>query len=173
MAPRSWRGVACLLVLAWLLQSLLGLLPWDGAHPLAVHVMPWAGVVFAGVYLLRSGEGMLLVMVSSLAALFFGGNGLSSLAGQQALTLAPFGLVVALAVHRWPAARWTAPLAWCVAFGAVTVAGKFLGFAPSERSLADILVGAGLAMLPGIALLAALNHTLVTLLPKDTDWDAT
>lgn len=172
LAPRSWRGVALLLVLAWLLHNLLGLLPWNGSQPLVVHLMPAAGVVFAGVYLLRAGEGMLLVMAASLLALVLGGGNLASLAGLQALALAPFGLMVALAVQRWPALRWIAPVAWGLSLGAVAVAGKFLGFAPTEGSLKEVLGAAGLVTLPGLALLAALNHTLVILLPKDADWDA-
>lgn len=172
LAPRSWRCVVVLLLTSWLLQVLIGALPWSGEQPLTMHLLPAAWVAFVAIYWFGPGVGVLVTLALGVAGIV-AGDPASSLSAHQSLALVPFALISALALARWPVVRWTAPLAWLLAQASVTVFWWVTGEAEAGRSLSEAIVAAWSVELAGVGTLLGLNFALVTLLPKDMDWDAT
>lgn len=170
LRPLTWQGTVSLMIVAWLLPFVVHALPWDGERPLGAHLLPACWAAFVAVYLYGVGGGLVVALSVPAVKLFAAGQPMFDHAGLLVLELAVFSGFAALALHRWPALRLTAPLAWVLAKGVIMLVVPVLGGAVAPAT--DFFLVALITALPGLAVLLALNAALVQLLPKDRDWDS-
>ncbi len=178
-APRSlfpaktagWREAAVLVVTAWLVPVLVHVIPWSGARPLGVYVLPVFWTTFLAVYFYGAALGAAIGLVTPAINLFL--TGLPGLAavGAMSLEVGFFAVVAALLVRRWPGYRFAAPLAWIVGKAlALTVQYAVPAFGEGENPFLHLLrsTSNGLA---GLAVLALINFLLVAFYPKADPWE--
>lgn len=162
----GWREGAVLVAVAWLVPFLVHLIPWGGARPLGVYVLPVFWTTFLAVYFHGALPGLAVGLVTPLVNLAFTGLPALRMAGNMGLEVAFFVGAAALLAGRWPAFWLTAPLAWVVA-KALALAVQFLvpAFDYSGQPVQHLLRSTqnGLA---GLAVLAAINVLLVVFYPK-------
>jgi hypothetical protein len=162
----GWREGAVLVVVAWLVPFLVHLIPWGGARPLGVYVLPVFWTTFLAVYFYGALPGLAIGLVAPLVNIVFTGLPALRMAGNMGLEVAFFVGTAALLAGRWPAFWLTAPLAW-VAGKALAIAVQFLvpvfGYAdqPFQHLLRSTQNG-----LAGLAVLAVVNVLLVVFYPK-------
>lgn len=168
----SWRETFALLVLAWLVPFLVHLIPWAGERPLGAHLLPAFWTAFVAVYLYGGGVGLLVALLVPVFNVVATGLPALERSGLMTLELVAFVGFAAMLVHRWPSMRLAAPLAWVPAkMLAIAVQWAVPNFAYSRNPVEHFL-GSTTTALAGLGVLFALNALLVTLLPKDQDWDA-
>ena len=162
----GWRETATLLVLAWLVPFLVHLIPWTGARPLGVYVLPVFWTTFVAVYFYGALMGLAVGLVTPLVSLALTGLPALTSVGPMAVEAAGFTLGAAWLVGRWPAFWFAAPLAWVLA-KALAIAGQLV---VSELHNADQAgqhllhsMGNGLT---GLGVLAVINWLLVAFYPK-------
>ena len=168
----TWRETLVLMIVAWLVPFLVHLIPWSGPRPLGLHLLPAFWTAFVAVYAYGFGVGLLVALV--VPAVNFCTTGLPALdrMGLMSLELVAFVGFAALLVHRWPALRLAAPLAWLPARAlAIAVQWALPGFGYT-RDPFEHWLGSLSGSLAGLGVLLALNLALVRLLPKDRDWEA-
>jgi hypothetical protein len=168
----TWRETLVLMIVAWLVPFLVHLIPWAGPRPLGVHLLPAFWTAFVAVYVYGFGVGALVALVVPIVN--FCTTGLPALerTGLMTLELVAFVGFAALLVHRWPALRLAAPLAWLPAkILTIAVQWALPAFAYT-RSPVEHFVSATTASLAGLGVMLAVNIALVQLLPKDRDWEA-
>lgn len=169
--PLTWRGTLVLMGTAWLVPFTVHLLPWTGGQPLGAHLLPTFWAAFVAVYLYGVGGGMVVALTIPLLKFLATDQLLFEHAGRLTLELMVFSALAALAVHRWPALRLIAPLAWLQAKVLVLGLAWALPVFDPVTAPGEQFVTATTLALPGLGVLLALNVALVTLLPKDQDWD--
>ncbi len=172
LRPLTWQGTVSLMIVAWLLSFVVHALPWSGERPLGTYLLPACWAAFVAVYLYGVGGGLVVALSMPAVKLFTAGQPMFDHAGLLVLELAVFSGFAALALHRWPALRLTAPLAWVLAKGVAMLVVPVLGGALTLAQAPDYFLVALITALPGLAVLLALNAALVQLLPKDRDWDS-
>lgn len=170
LGQASWRETLVLMFVAWLVPFVVHLVPWDGARPLGAHLLPAFWTAFVAVYLYGFRVGLLIALVVPVANLLATGLPVPARAALLSLELVLFVGFAAWLLHRWPALRFAAVLAWPAAM-AVTVLVRWLWSEPS-RPVLDSVAANMAGGLAGLSVLAALNLALVQLLPKDRAWDA-
>lgn len=168
----SWRETLVLMAVAWLVPFLVHILPWSGARPLGVHLLPAFWTAFVAVYLYGGGIGLLVALVVPIANLLTTGLPTLERTGLMTLELAAFVGVSAVLVHRWPALRFAAPLAWLPAKALVIGAQWAVPVFAYTRNPFDHFLASTSSCLAGLGVLLAINVALVALLPKDRDWDS-
>lgn len=160
-----------LVVVAWLVPFLVHLIPWGGARPLGVYVLPVFWTTFLVVYFHGALPGLAVGLVTPLANLVLTGLPVSRMAGLMGMEVAFFVGVAALLAGRWPAFWLAAPLAW-VAAKALTITVQFLvpAFEYSGQPWQHLMRSTqnGLA---GLAVLAVINVLLVLFYPKTDEWE--
>jgi hypothetical protein len=162
----GWREGAVLVVVAWLVPFLVHLIPWGGARPLGVYVLPVFWTTFLAVYFYGALSGLAIGLVAPLVNIAFTGLPALRMAGNMGLEVAFFVSVAALLAGRWPAFWLAAPLAW-VAAKALAIAVQFIVPAfeyagpPGPHLMRSTQNG-----LAGLAVLAAINVLLVVYYPK-------
>ena len=171
LRPLTWRGAVSLMLVAWLVPLVVHLVPWAGARPLGAHLLPAFWAAFVAVYLYGLGGGLVVALTVPVVKFLTGGLPWFGNAGELSLELVLFSGFAALALHRWPAVRVTAPVAWLAAkvaaVGVLVATSARVGGGPWS----DVLLSALATALPGLGVLLALNTALVFLLPKERDWD--
>lgn len=168
----SWRGTLALMIAAWLVPFLVHLIPWEGPRPLGLHLLPAFWTAFVAVYAYGFGLGVLVALVVPAVNYFTTGLPLLDRVGLMSVELVAFAGFSALLMHRWPALRFAAPLAWVSARAlAIAVQWALPGFAYGRNPVEHWLDSVG-SSLAGLGVLFALNLVLVRLLPKDRDWEA-
>lgn len=168
----SWRETLVLMAVAWLVPFLVHILPWSGPRPLGVHLLPAFWTAFVAVYLYGGAIGLLVALVVPVANLLTTGMPSLERTGMMTLELAAFVGMAAWMIHRWPALRFAAPLAWLPA-KALTIAVQWaLPVFVYIRNPLDHFLASTSSCLGGLGVLLAINLTLVALLPKDRDWDS-
>jgi len=167
----GWREGAVLVVVAWLVPFLVHLIPWGGARPLGVYVLPVFWTTFLAVYFHGALPGLAIGLVTPLVNIALTGLPALGMVGTMGMEVAGFAGVAALLVARWPACWLAAPLAW-VAGKALAIAGQFLlpAFEYTGQPLAHLLRSTqnGLA---GLGILTVINVLLVVLYPKTDAWE--
>ena len=167
----GWREGAVLVVVAWLVPFLVHLLPWGGARPLGVYVLPVFWTTFLAVYFHGALIGLAVGLVAPLVNIALTGLPALRMAGNMGMEVAFFVGVAALLAGRWPAFWLAAPLAW-VAAKALAIGVQFLVPAfeyagqPAQHLLRSTQNG-----LAGLAVLAAINVLLVVFYPKTEEWE--
>jgi len=172
LGQATWRETIVLMVAAWLVPFLVHLVPWDGAQPLGVHLLPAFWAAFVAVYLYGFRIGAVVALV--VPAVNLATTGLPTLdrMGLMTIELVAFAGLAALMIRRWPAFRFGAPLAW---LGARAVALGVQWSVPAfayTRNPVEHYASSVVASLAGLGVMLALNLALVSLLPKDREWDA-
>jgi len=166
-----WREVAVLMVVAWLVPFLVHLIPWGGARPLGVYVLPVFWTTFLAVYFYGALPGLAIGLVAPLVNIALTGLPALRMAGNMGMEIAFFVGAAAWLAGRWPAFWLTAPLAW-VAAKALAIAVQFIvpafGYSglPGPHLLRSTQNG-----LAGLAVLAAINVLLVVFYPKTDEWE--
>ncbi len=162
----GWREGAVLVVVAWLVPFLVHLVPWGGARPLGVYVLPVFWTTFLAVYFYGALPGLAIGLVAPLVNIAFTGLPALRMAGNMGMEVAFFVGAAALLAGRWPACWLAAPLAW-VAAKALVIAVQFLvpAFEYAGQPFQHLLRSTqnGLA---GLAVLAAINVLLVVFYPQ-------
>ena len=168
----TWRETLVLMAMAWLVPFLVHILPWSGARPLGVHLLPAFWTAFVAVYLYGGAIGVVVALVVPVANLLT--TGLPSLerTGLMTVELVAFVGVSAFLIQRWPAFRLAAPLAWLPAKALTSGLQWLLPVFAYTRNPFDHFVSSTRSCLAGLGVLLAINATLVALLPKDQDWDS-
>ena len=167
----GWREGAVLVVVAWLVPFLVHLIPWGGARPLGVYVLPVFWTTFLAVYFYGALPGLAIGLVAPLVNIVFTGLPALRMAGTMGMEVAFFVGVAALLAGRWPAFWLAAPLAW-VAAKALAIGVQFLvpAFGYSGQPVQHLMRSTqnGLA---GLAVLAAINVLRVVFYPKTDEWE--
>jgi hypothetical protein len=166
-----WREAAVLVVVAWLVPFLVHLVPWGGARPLGVYVLPVFWTTFLAVYFYGALPGLAIGLVAPLVNLALTGLPALRMAGNMGMEVAFFAGAAALLAGRWPAFWLAAPLAW-VAAKALALTVQFLVPAfeyagqPWQHLLRSTQNG-----LAGLGVLAVINVLLVVFYPKTDEWE--
>lgn len=167
----GWREGAVLVGVAWLVPFLVHLLPWGGARPLGVYVLPVFWTTFLTVYFYGALPGLAVGLVAPLVNIALTGLPALRMAGNMGMEVACFAAVAALLAGRWPAFWFAAPLAW-VAAKALVIAVQFLvpAFEYAGQPLQHLLRSTqnGLA---GLGVLAVINVLLVVFYPQGDEWE--
>jgi hypothetical protein len=162
----GWEETAVLVVMAWLVPFLVHLIPWAGARPLGVYVLPVFWTTFVAVYFYGAVVGLTVGLVTPLVNLALTGLPAFASVGPMGLEVAFFALGAALVAGRWPGLWCTAPLAW-VAAKALAIAVLFvvLGLHEGDQPFAHLLRSTqnGLA---GLGVLTFINWLLVAFYPR-------
>jgi hypothetical protein len=162
----GWRETAVLVVTAWLVPVLVHLIPWGGARPLGVYVMPVFWTTFLAVYFYGAALGAAIGLVTPAVNLLLTGlPGLAAI-GPMSLEVGCFAVAAALLVRRWPGFRLAAPLAWVIGKGiAVAVQYVVPAFGGNENPFQHLLhsTSNGVA---GLVVLAIINTLLTAFYPK-------
>lgn len=167
----GWREAAVLVAVAWLVPFLVHLVPWGGARPLGVHVLPVFWTTFLAVYFYGALPGLAVGLVTPLVNLALTGLPALRMVGPMGMEVAFFAGAAALLTGRWPTFGLVAPLAWVVA-KALAIAGQFLvpAFHYADQPFQHLLRSAQNG-LTGLAVLAAINVLLVKFYPKIDAWE--
>lgn len=167
----SWREVATLVVVAWLVPFLVHLIPWAGPRVLGVYLLPVFWTTFLAVYFYGALPGLAIGLVTPLVNLALTGLPATRMAGLMGLEVALFAGAAAALVNRWPGFRLAAPLAW-VAAKALAIGVQFFvpAFGYADQPLTHLLRSTqnGLA---GLGVLAVINVLLVSFYPKTDAWE--
>lgn len=160
----SVRETTVLLALAWLVPFLIHLVPWAGARPLGVYLLPAFWTAFVAVYLYGLGIGLLVALFAPALNLVL--TGLPALAwlAMMSWELTVFVLLTWWAVRKFPGWWVIAPAGYIGAKLSATLLQMALG----NTNHAGL---AGLASsfrngLAGLAMLAAVNFALTKLYAK-------
>lgn len=167
----GWRATAVLVVTAWLVPVLVHLLPWAGARPLGVYVLPVFWATFLAVYFHGGLLGAAVGLVTPAVNLLLTGLPGLKAAGPMSMEVGFFALGAALIVRRWPDFRFAAPLAWIAAKAlTIAMASAVPALGGSGHPFQHLLRSAsnGLA---GLAVLAVINVLLVAFCPKTDAWE--
>lgn len=167
----GWREGAVLVVVAWLVPFLVHLVPWGGARPLGVYVLPVFWTTFLAVYFYGALPGLAIGLVAPLVNLALTGLPALRMAGNMGMEVAFFVGAAALLAGRWPAFWLAAPLAW-VAAKALSITVQFLvpAFEYSGQP-GQHLMGSTRNGLAGLAVLLAVNWLLVKFYPRTDAWE--
>jgi hypothetical protein len=167
----GWREGAALVVVAWLVPFLVHLIPWGGARPLGVYVLPIFWTTFLAVYFYGALPGLAIGLVTPLLNLALTGLPALRMAGNMGMEVAFFVGAAAWLAGRWPAFWLAAPLAW-VAAKALAITVQFLvpAFEYSGQPLQHLMRSTqnGLA---GLGVLLVINLLLVVFYPKTDEWE--
>lgn len=155
---------AILLAVAWLVPLAVHLVPWNGDRPIGVHLVPvfWTGFVAVYFYGLRVG----LLVALFAPALNLAMTGLPALEriASMSFELTLFTVGAWAAVKRMPASWGIAPLAWLVARTGYTLLQIMLG--SKMHADAGYFAESIIRVLPGLAVLLAINFALCRFFPK-------
>jgi hypothetical protein len=167
----GWREGAVLVVVAWLVPFLVHLVPWDGARPLGVYLLPVFWTTFLAVYFYGALPGLAIGLVAPLANLALTGLPALRMAGNMGMEVAFFVGAAALLAGRWPAFWFAAPLAW-VAAKALAIAVQFLvpAFEYAGQPWPHLMRSTQNGLV-GLAMLAVINVLLVEFYPKTDEWE--
>lgn len=167
----GWREGTALVVVAWLVPFLVHLIPWGGARPLGVYMLPVFWTTFLAVYFYGALPGLAVGLVTPLVNLALTGLPALRMTGNMGMEVAFFVGAAAWLAVRWPAFWLAAPLAW-VAAKALVIAVQFLvpAFGYSGEPWPHLLRSTqnGLA---GLGVLAVINLLLVLFYPKTDEWE--
>jgi len=167
----GWREGAVLVAVAWLVPFLVHLIPWGGARPLGVYVLPVFWTTFLAVYFYGALPALAIGLVAPLVNLALTGLPALRSAGLMGLEVGLFVGAAAWLTGRWPAFWLAAPLAWVLA-KALALAVQFLvpAFDYAGEPWSHLLRSTqnGLA---GLAVLAVINALLVLFYPRTDEWE--
>lgn len=167
----NWRSATGLMVGACAVPFLVHGMPWDGAKPLGVHLLPAFWTAFVAVYLYGFGAAALVALVVPLVTAWATAHPVADQVVPLTLHLLAFVALSAWLVRRWPTLRLNALWAWLILQPLAIVAGQ-LWQSGDVQAVAAPFGDALITSASGLAILGAVNVALVRLLPKDRDWDA-
>jgi hypothetical protein len=163
------RDTAALLALAWAVPFLVHLIPWAGARPLGVYLLPMFWTAFVATYFYGAVIGIVVGMFAPLINLAVTGLPASKYAFESMLELTVFAVAAAWLVCRAPRLIVIAPLSYIVARiawaewqGLTDPAVQFADVATAGRTVLRSLINGS----SGLAVLMALNVALVLFYPK-------
>lgn len=167
----GWREGAILVAVAWLMPVLVHLVPWEGARPLGVYVLPIFWTTFIAIYFYGALPGLAIGLVAPVVNLAVTGLPAFRMAGFMGLEVALFVAVAAPLVARWPGFWLAAPVAW-IAAKTLALALQFLipafGYTGNPVTHLGRSAQNGLA---GLAVLAVINVLLARFYPKADEWE--
>lgn len=167
----GWREGTILVAIAWLVPFLIHLVPWTGARPLGVYVLPVFWTTFIAVYFYGALPGLAIGLVTPLVNLALTGLPAFRMAGFMGMEVALFVAMAAPLVGRWPGFWFSAPLAW---IGAKTLALALQFLIPAFGYTGNPVIHLGRSTqnaLVGLAVLAVINGLLVRFYPKTDPWE--
>lgn len=165
------RDTAVLLALAWAVPFLVHLVPWSGARPLGVYLLPMFWTAFVATYFYGGVMGLAVGLFAPAINLLVTGLPAGKHVAEASLELTLFAFATAWGISRAPRFFLIAPLGYVVAR---------LGWAEwqalTDASVqADSISHAGAVVLrslvngsAGLIVLAAINVALVWFYPKAT-----
>jgi hypothetical protein len=163
------RETTVLLALAWAVPFLVHLVPWSGARPLGVYLLPMFWTAFVATYFYGGVMGLAVGLFAPAMNLVVTGLPAGKYTAEASLELTVFAFAVAWAVARWPRFILIAPLgyvaarlAWAEWLALTDPAVQVADVASAGRTVLRALVN-GLA---GLIVLAAINVALVWFYPK-------
>lgn len=160
------RDAAVLLAIAWLVPFLVHLVPWSGARPLGVYLLPMFWTTLVAAYFYGAIMGLLTAVLIPAINLLVTGLPAWRIFGLMSLELAVFALAFAGAVRLAPRFWLWAPLAYCAGRAASILLQVVTGtFHPANGPLAYVTHSLFNA-LAGLAVLTAINFALVRFYPK-------
>jgi len=167
----GWSGSVGLAVGAWLVPFLVHLMPWPGARPAGVYLLPAFWTAFVAAYYCDLTVALLVALVMPAANLCVTGLPAPEWLGSMSFELVGFALAARWLVRRWPRFWLAAPLAYVAArllsLGlSVVLPGASDGRTPLAH-LMDSIANGG----PGLVVLLVINLALVRLENGAADWD--
>jgi hypothetical protein len=168
--PAGLRETTVLLAVAWAVPFLVHLIPWTGARPLGVYLLPMFWTTFVAVYFYGATVGLVVGLFAPAVNLVVTGLPAGRYAAESALELLAFASASAWAVRRWPRLVVTAPLgyvvarlAWAEWVALTDPAVQLQDVRSAGRSILHALVNGA----PGLLVLLGANIALAHFYPKD------
>jgi hypothetical protein len=159
------------MIAAILLPFLVHLLPWSGARPAGVYLIPVFWTAFVAVYFGSTFTALAVALAMPVANLI--GTGLPALdwVGPMSLELVAYVMVASILVHHWPRFWLAAPVAYVPAKAIAIAIQWFSPIGHDGREPLNHLVNATVNGLAGLAILTLINLALVKLCSTSSDWD--
>lgn len=166
-----WGEIFGLMVASWLVPALIHLIPYQGARPIGVYLLPAFWTVFVAVFFQGAGVGLIVALVTPAVSLLSSGLPPPEWLGTMTVELAAYALVAALLVRRFPKFWLSAPLAYVPAKVLSVVVEQLMPSAHDARPVATHVWNSMQNGFPGLLILLILNLALVKLVSRDADWD--
>jgi hypothetical protein len=155
-----------LLAASWLVPFLVHLIPWAGARPLGVYLLPAFWTVFIAVYLFGGWVGALVALVTPVASLIVTGLPGLERVGPMGLELLGFVLCAAWFLRRWPTFVLVAPLSYLPAKALVVLVQWLVPAWHDARNPVEHFLATLRDVWPGLVVLLVINLLLVWLVPR-------
>jgi hypothetical protein len=167
-----WSETLVLMAAAWLVPFVVHMVPWQGARPAGVYLLPVFWTAFVAVYFDGVAIGLLVALVTPAVNLLLSGLPAADVLGTMTIELVGYVFMSAWMVRRWPGFWLAAPLAYLPA-KAVAIAVEWV--VPALHDARNPLTHFKDSLANGVAGLGVLlfiNLALVRLVPRnDVDWD--